>query len=168
MEGGLIDEYKAEFPSEIKEMLLPLELVNKKACYVNKRTNLAWRLASKFVQNNLKETVLVRYILLINDQREWAEKLGERQYRFENHLDGKGVKSLWKREDRRPEEILWRHLKYMRHYIERMKDLESTRKYMTFAGASRILVLQPCHDSVITNHANNFAIEPAYVGPRHE
>ena len=106
--------------------------------------------------------------MLIDSIREWAEKLGERQYRFENHLDGKGVKSLWKRADRRPEEILWLHLKYMYHFVGRMTDLESTRNYMSFAGTSKILNLDPCHDSVILNHANNFAIEPEYVGPRHE
>ena len=91
--------------------------------------------------------------------------LKDRQYRFENHLDGHGVKSLWRREDRRPEEILWLHLKYMRHFVERMTNLESTRMYMSFAGTSKILILQPCHDDVIPNHANTFAIEPAYLGP---
>ncbi len=49
MKGGETDEYKAENPSEIKEWLIPLELVNKKACYVNKRNNLADRLSKKFV-----------------------------------------------------------------------------------------------------------------------
>ncbi len=86
--GGEIDEYKAENPSEIKWWLYPLELVNKKACYVNKRNNLADRLSKKFVSHNTDQTVLVRYFMLIDSVREWAEKLGERQYRFENHLDG--------------------------------------------------------------------------------
>ena len=68
----------------------------------------------------------------------------------------------------RPEEVLWLHLKYMRHFVERMTNLETTRKYMSFAGTSKILILHPCHDDVILNHASTFAIEPEYVGPRHE
>jgi hypothetical protein len=56
----------------------------------------------------------------------------------------------------------------MYHFVERITDLESTRNYMSFAGTSRILNLHPCHDSVILNHANTFAIEPEYMGPRHE
>ena len=168
MKGGEVDEYKAENPSAIKEWLIPLELVNKKACYVNKRNNLADRLSKKFVHHNKERTVLVRYFMLIDSVRKWAMDLKDRQYRFENHLDGHGVKSLWRREDRRPEEILWLHLKYMYHFVERMTNFESTRMYMSFAGTSKILILQPCHDDVILNHANTFAIEPEYKGPRHE
>ena len=56
----------------------------------------------------------------------------------------------------------------MRHFVEKMTDIESTRKYMSFAGTSKILILHPCHDDVILNHASTFAIEPAYLGPRHE
>jgi hypothetical protein len=56
----------------------------------------------------------------------------------------------------------------MRHFVEKMTNLESTRKYMSFAGTSKILILHPCHDDVILNHASSFAIEPEYTGPRHE
>jgi hypothetical protein len=53
----------------------------------------------------------------------------------------------------------------MRHNMEKVKNLLSTRKYMSFAGASKILQLQPCHDDVINDHATKFAIELEYVGP---
>ena len=88
VKGGEVDEYEAENPSAIKEWLIPLELVNKKACYVNKRNNLADRLSKKFVSHNTDQTVLVRYFMLIDSAREWAEKLGERQYRL-----GKGSRA---------------------------------------------------------------------------
>ena len=143
----------------------PLEHLIKKTCYANKRTRIAYTLGRKFLTRS--KTVLIRYLYKIHDSRHWVSKIDDRQYRFEHQLDGTGIKDLWKRKDVRPEEILWKHLKFIGDHMDKLVDLESTKKWMVFDETCRVRQLDPIHDSVITNHAKRFDEGyPEYIGPR--
>ena len=81
-----------------------------------------------------KKPVSVRYLRLIELSSWWTHELEEIPYRFEPHLDGQGVRAIFN--SPQPEKILWKHLEWMRKYMNRMNK-DTHRLYMAFDAESK-------------------------------
>ena len=142
--------------------LEPLEIAVKRSCYVRKNTRVPFLIARRFIAAN--RPVRARFIEKIAEQLSWAQKVENRQWRFESHLDGKGIKAIFRKKC--PEKILWYHLKWIQNHMDRMKDLPTTRKYMSFDSESKVRKVESVSDMVILNHAARHNLgEYDFVGP---
>ena len=68
--GAEIDSYMPSNIDIITEMLTPLEMVLRKACYVSSRSRGVKLIALKLVKRD--KPILVRYLKLIKGSWEWA------------------------------------------------------------------------------------------------
>jgi hypothetical protein len=137
--GSLLDEYIPKNMNVIMEMMGPIEYVAKRACYTKKWAKVARLIATKFITRG--QPVQIEYFDRIYASRSWAYELDDRQYRFENHLHGKGLDEIMATP--RPEILLWKHLEYMRIHMNDLVDPESTKKWMKFDEESRVRELRP-------------------------
>jgi hypothetical protein len=60
--------------------------------------------------------VQIEYLDRIYESRRWAYEIEDRQFRFENHLHGKGLDEIMATP--RPEILLWKHLEFMRVHLD--------------------------------------------------
>ena len=133
----------------IRAQLLPLERALKQCCYINKRARIALVIAQKFVNDG--RPVIARWFELIEESRRWVENQPPLKYRFDALLFGDGIKMFFRYPI--PEKRLWLYLEYIRQNMNKMVDLESTRKWMRFDDDSRGTLLVSVEDWVIGTHA---------------
>ena len=119
----------------ITEMLKPLEDLVRKACYVSMQSRGVGQIAKKLVERG--KPIMVRYLRKIEDLHDWVRTFDPLPWRFEPHLDGRGIRKLMRSKE--PEKILWKHAKFIRDNWEKIVDNDSHRKYMQFDSDSRIL-----------------------------
>ena len=93
--GAESDSYFPVDKEKIAEMLMPLSVLLKKACYVHPRSRCAAVLIAKGLLRPMRPKALIlRYFVKIQSYKEWVEKLEPLEYKFESHMDGVGVRKM--------------------------------------------------------------------------
>jgi hypothetical protein len=93
--GAESDSYFPVDKEKIAEMLMPLSILLKKACYVHPRSRCAAVLIAKGLLRPMRPKALIlRYFVKIQSYKEWVDKLEPLEYKFESHMDGVGVRKM--------------------------------------------------------------------------
>jgi hypothetical protein len=93
--GAENDSYFPVKKKAIEEMLMPLSVLLKKACYVHPRSRCAAVLIAKGLLRPMRPRALIlRYFVKIQSYKEWVDKLEPLEYKFESHMDGVGVRKM--------------------------------------------------------------------------
>ena len=97
---------------------------------------MAGLLAKYFV--DAKRPVRARYFEKFQKLQGYARTITDIPFKFENHLDGRGIKIMFSDEEICPEWKLWWHVKWILTNRPKMVSAEAALKWMRFDESTRI------------------------------
>jgi hypothetical protein len=160
----LYDFYIPVKRDAIRMFLEPVSAIIKKNTYISNKASVAGLLAKYFV--DAERPVRARYFEKFQKLQGYARTIADIPFKFENHLDGKGIKIMFQDAEICPEQKIWWHIKYILTQRPKMVSAEAALKWMSFDKASRInLNLEPMTIEQIEERAQEFLQSGAGQSP---